>query len=187
MAWFKKETKTRFIRDAEGRVVDVEHEETQPKLRRRVYHKDYNGETVTRGAAPDYDRLQKQYYQEHPEKRPSARLKRAGTKIADSFGQMADNYEKNMKHARRASTRAKRGGRPTQYRIQNNYNPFGTLFDTGLQPYTQAKKTAKTTGEKTEYVIKGGVAYPIAKPKKKTPKKKTIGTGDFLDSHGFFR
>lgn len=189
MGWFTKETKTEFKRDETGRVVDVKQKETQPKLRRKVHHEDLNGETYTRGAAPVYDKLKKQYYEKHPEQRPSAKLKRAGTKLASIAGQMADNYQTNVKHARRASVKAKRGGRPTRYSTQNNYNPFGTMFDTGLEPYPQAKKRAKTSGRKTEYVIKAGKAYPIAKPsqKKKTTKKKSFGTVDILDTHGFFR
>lgn len=173
MAWFTKETETEVKREngkvklirketptKAGRVAEVVREKI-PK--RKVYVKEYNGDTITRGAAPDYDKLKTQYYREHPEKRPSAKLKRAGTKLASIAGQMADNYQANMADARRASKRSKRGGRPTRYSTRDNYNPFGTMFDTGLEPYPQAKKRAKTT------------------------KKRSFGTVDIIDSNKFFR
>ena len=57
------------------------------------------------------------------------------------------------------------------HRTQNNYNPFGTMFDTGIQ---QPHKK-KTGSSKTKYKIIGGKAYPIAgtgkKKKRKTSKK----------------
>lgn len=49
----------------------------------------------------------------------------------------------------------------------NNYNPFGSTFDTGMKPMKKPKSKNKN------YIIRGGKAYPIAGTGKKKHKKKS--------------
>jgi len=67
------------------------------------------------------------------------------------------------------------------YSTTNNYNPWGTMFDTGMT-------TPKRRTSSKKYVIKGGKAYPIAGATKKKKRKGKINTGlgsfDMMDNWG---
>jgi hypothetical protein len=68
--------------------------------------------------------------------------------------------------------------------LNNNYNPFGSLFDSGIDDVPK---------QKTKYIIRGGKAYPVAgsKKKKKGKKKQSSGFGlpkfDLTDNWGLFK
>jgi hypothetical protein len=58
-------------------------------------------------------------------------------------------------------------GKRGPYSFDNNANPFGSIFDSGIDD---------TPKVKTKYIIRGGKAYPIAgSGKKKKGKKKQSG------------
>ena len=78
--------------------------------------------------------------------------------------------------------RGKSRGR--SYSTNNNYNPFGSMFDMGMD-YGPVKKTSG----KQKYFVKGGRAYPIVQPKKKKTKKRSKDPFDFdiTDNWGFFK
>jgi len=86
--------------------------------------------------------------------------------------------------------------RSSGYSTRNNFNPFGSSFDTGMTPMKHPKSKSKSS--KTKYAIVGGKAYPIAgigkKKKKKSSKKKKrsssgLGMGgfDMTDNWGFIK
>lgn len=169
MAWFRKETKTHFLRDDEGHVVHVEREETKPR---------YTSKT------PVTDAAERQYYQKHPEETRTARLKKTGGRIAAAVDTWADNYTKNTQRARTKRRPAPMPMKTKPYRSPYmNIDPLGGMFDPwGSQP--SQKKTSKS---KKEYVIKGGIAYPVHKQGSfKKPKKKQSKEYDLFDNHGFF-
>lgn len=65
--------------------------------------------------------------------------------------------------------------------IDNNFNPFGSLFDTGIDDVPK---------QKTKYIIKGGKAYPVAGTGKKKKKKSTsfeLPDFDLTDNWGLFK
>jgi len=80
------------------------------------------------------------------------------------------------------SSRRMKPSHPSSYSTQNNYNPFGSMFDTGMshkpisfdpimnynRPSTKKKKTSKT-----KYHVVGSKAYPIVGTGKKKKKKST--------------
>jgi hypothetical protein len=71
------------------------------------------------------------------------------------------------------------------YSIRNNYNPFGTMFDTGMTRMKQPKSKGK------KYVIRSGKAYPVVgtgSKKKKTGRRSSgFGGYDTFDNWGFMR
>lgn len=70
------------------------------------------------------------------------------------------------------------------YRIKNNYNPFGSMFDTGIN-YSSRRKSSGT-----KYKVIGGKAYPIAgtgKKKKKSRSSGGFGKYDVFDNWGFMK
>jgi len=79
------------------------------------------------------------------------------------------------------------GSRKPRYSTRNNYNPFGDMFDTGLD-YKPYKPKAKKSSS-TKYYVSGGKAYPIAGSKKKKSRKRSSDSYlgyDMTDNWGFF-
>ena len=73
--------------------------------------------------------------------------------------------------------------RGSSYSTNNNYNPFGSMFDKGVDDVPK---------QKTRYIIKGGKAYPVAGSGKKKTKKKKSSSGfdldfDMFDNWGLFK
>lgn len=150
MGLFRKKEKTHFERDPEGRVIqvtrngqDVDVQELKMKTGRQ---------------------LEQEYYKVRPEKRhPTLR------KIGDGMERLDKrivqyNRRTNIMNPQRISSRSPY----TKHSTKDNYNPFGTLFDTGMPKSKQKKPSG------AKYAVVGGKAYPIAsmmKSKKKTKKK----------------
>jgi len=73
----------------------------------------------------------------------------------------------------------------------NNFNPFGSMFDTGMSRPRAKKSTAKK--QKQKYAVVGGKAYPIVQPsggmkRKKSSKKRStggFGNWDPIDNSGW--
>jgi len=88
-----------------------------------------------------------------------------------------DAYMQGMRKARvhSASMRGYRAGTQrfspsvSPYRITNNYNPFGSMFDTGMKPMSKPKTTKKK------------------KKKGKHTTKTHAGEFDMLDNWGYFK
>jgi len=174
MGLFTKKEKTHFERDEKGRVVNVQRSNhvVEPKYK-------------------SSRQLEREYYEKNPEKAPFLERKRQERKI----------YEKEKKEARKVYreelskariNRAKKAGRqagsitfndrlnnlsrgfsfPSSYGTRRNYNPFGSMFDTGLNKQVRKNKTK----------------YPIAKSSKKKKKKsssRSISGFDITDNWGF--
>lgn len=161
MSWWKKESKTVFVRNAEGKVVAIEHLGDQPR----------ESKTSVSSA------LMKQYYEKHPEKTKSAKLQRFGTKMysgAISTGKRLDDY--SLKYAKsQRRTKAKPMPPLGSYSFSDNFNPIGDKLDRGI----------KKPQSRVKYTIIGGKAYPIAGMGKKK-KKKTQGKRRKYDSNDPF-
>jgi len=119
--------------------------------------------------------LKKQYREEFNKAKKEAtlaRAKREGKRVGSmSAMDRLDNFSKGF-------------ASPPNYSTRNNYNPFGSMFDTGLT------KPKTKSNSKTKYKVIGGKAYPIAGTgKKKTKKKQSSGFGgwDMMDNYGFFK
>jgi len=77
------------------------------------------------------------------------------------------------------------------YSTSNNFNPFGSSFDSGMKPM----KHPKSKSSKTKYAVVGGKAYPVVgtgkKKKKSSKKKRSSGLGmggfDMTDNWGFMK
>ena len=69
---------------------------------------------------------------------------------------------------RRQPTRRQPKQSISSYSTQDNYNPFGRMFDTGMNRPTSHKKKSKA-----KYTVIGGKAYPIAGTGKKKKGKKS--------------
>lgn len=176
MSFWKKESKTHFVRsDKTGKVIDVFHSGDEPKERK--------------SKTPIRDALMKQHYEKHPEDRPSAKVKKRVGGVIKYFDDYSLKYAKSHQGTRQPSSRPRQSSKPRQplgsYSFENNFNPIGDRFDTGM---TSPKRKKKTKPRK-KYAIVGGKAYIIAgadKKKKKKTTKKQQGFGVF-DSRGFMR
>jgi len=118
--------------------------------------------------------LERQYYKEHPEKKHPT-MKKIGRGLM-SAGKTLDKkvVDYNRRNQGVGSYRPHRSSSSHQ-----NYNPFGSMFDTGMKPPTRRKKTSRT-----KYAVVGGRAYPVG-PKKQKKKKKKRKTNSFGYSSGF--
>ena len=84
----------------------------------------------------------------------------SGVKRVD---QAVVNYNRNRNPAGRSAP-----SRPAiRYSTRDNYNPFGSMFDTGMN-YNHPRKKSSS---KTKYTVIKGKAYPIVGSKKKSKKK----------------
>lgn len=145
MGWFTKKESVHFERGYHGEVRKVN----------RAGDKD-------RGT-PVYDALSKQ----RP-KRESFWKGESGKKIISGVKRVDKavvNYNRRSNPMRPRSH--------SSYRIQDNYNPFGSMFDTGMNYKPKPKSSSKP---RTKYAVVDGKAYPIAgtdKKKKSSSKKKS--------------
>ena len=161
MGFWKKESKTHFVRDEAGKVVEVQRSGDQPKSR----------------GTPVSDALMKQHYEKHPEQRPGARAKKRISGIVSALDTYSKNYARSHQPPRVSKNSNRRyvpEPRPPlgSYSFGGNYNPIGGLFDSGVSAPKISKKKSEVRGK---YVIVDGVAYPKAKTSKK--KKKNVGKG----------
>ena len=72
----------------------------------------------------------------------------------------------------------------SSYGITGNYNPFGSMFDTGMG----YKKPKKKSSSKKQYAIVGGKAYEIAgtgKRKQSKSSRRRKSGFDVMDNWGF--
>jgi len=119
----------------------------------------------------DRKREYREAYQEAKHKAKLARMrqegKRAGSiSLSDRFSNITNNIKVKP------------------YTTRNNYNPWGSMFDTGI------KKPKKTNKPRKEYVVINNKAYPIINKKiskKKKKKKSSTGQYDLTDNWGFFK
>jgi len=161
-----KEETTHFERDEAGRVTSVTR----------------NGEEHEPGMKSS-KQLMKEYRETHPKQRfterPGVKRVGAGLKRIDA-GIVKYNRERNIMRPGASMPRQK----ASDYGIGGNYNPFGSMFDTGMN----YKKPRTKSSSKTKYKAIGGKAYPIAgtgKKKKKSTKRKSVGGYDMMDNWGF--
>ena len=148
MGIFRKKSSTHFERDSRGRVVSVVR----------------SGDKVSR--TPVTDALMEKYYDKHPEKRTSAKLKRGAVKFGRKLDEWSRNYSKSQGKRGPMFTwnPPRSSGRGRDPLALELFNFGGMKSNIGKKPSPSGKK----------YHIKGGVAYPIAKKRtgKKTSGKK---------------
>jgi len=163
MGLFRKKETTHFERDESGKVVKVTR----------------NGQDVDRevNRMKSARELEQEYYKKHPERKHPT-LKRVGRGLEKVDKKIVKyNRSRNIMNPKR---------RTTGYSTRDNYNPFGSLFDTGIKP---AKAPRKSKSQK--YTIVGGKAYPIVgssgKKKSKKPRSKSSGGYDIFDNWGLMK
>ena len=151
MGLFRKESKTHFERDKEGRVVKI----TQETPRRRIFERKpllpKEDKPLTRE-----EQFPKEIQPEYVRQRRVKQLVSTGKKVDAWIGrniQPIGGYP--SKSVKRKS-----------YSIKDNYNPFGSIFDTGMKPMGMPKTTRK---------------------KKTTARKKTPFGFDLTDNWGFMK
>lgn len=155
MGLFRKKETTHFERDEEGRVVSV------TRNGQEIDSQDLKMKTS--------GQLEQEYYKSHPEKcHPTLRKIGAGMERLDKRI-VGYNKTSNIMNPQRTRQPIQRSVVRQPYSTRDNYNPFGTMFDTGM------KKPKQKTSSKTKYAVVSGKAYPIAStvPKKSTKKKPT--------------
>ena len=150
MSFWKKESKTVFVRNEAGKVIAVQHLGDQPK----------------ESKAPVSKALMKQYYEEHPEKTKRAKAGRVGKKLLDTgveIGKRVDKYAVSYAKSQRGKPMPPLGS----YSFANNFNPIGDTFDRGRPKQKHSPQSSK------KYTVIGGKAYPIAETGKKKKKSKS--------------
>lgn len=175
MGLFTKKTHTRIERDEEGKAVLTKEEVP----RRRIFER----KPVETKELTYEEQFPKEIQPEYVRQRRVKKLVSTGKKVDAWVGrniQPIGGYQ--SKPVQRKSYSPRRSSP-----IYNNYNPFGSTFDTGVKPMSRPK-----TQSRTKYKVIGGKAYPIAgskkKTKRKTSKRKTsMGGFDMMDSYGFFK
>jgi len=188
MGLFTKKEKVHYERDAEGNITNISR----------------TGNIEKRSRTPVSDALLAQQKQQKPSRWEEYKEKRANERQI-----YKETYEKAKVSAikKRATREAQQryntsaldrfaslgnSSRSSGYRkpSRSNANPFGSLFDTGFSaPRSQSTKKKNTS--KSQYVIKGGKAYPIVgtstKKKKKRSTSSFIGGYDMYDNWGFMK
>jgi len=159
----KKEENVHFVRNEAGEVVDVQRE--------------YSG----RSSTPVSDKLL------------SDAKKQKNFEKIQFRQQQKEAYDKAFRKARieRMTQKGRIAGKTTMadrfsnYSTKNNYNPFGSMFDTGIK---YKSKPSKSSSSK-KYTVVGGKSYPIASTKSKKKKKKSRSSGgyDMFDNWGYMK
>ena len=182
MGLFRKEIHTHVSRDEEGRAVLT----TEEAPRRKIFER--------RPPLPEEDKPLTREEQFKPRIQPWKTER--GQKVVKGLKSGAKRVDTAIVNYNRKSNilsgNSSAGYRPRRSSpIYNNYNPFGSMFDTGLKPMSRPKSHSKT-----KYKVIGGKAYPIAgtgkKKKKSGTKKRNTGFGgmggyDMFDNSGFFK
>ena len=147
---YRKESTTHFERDESGRVVNVER--TEPEPRRSIFNRE--SKTPVSDALLGQDREKRKA--ERKIVRQEQRVKQK--KLSDL---RRKEYETGLQLGAMKAMR-KRGfdagmRKYSGYSTQNNYNPFGTMFDTGMTTPKKRKTSTKkkTTRKKTKPVSYG--------------------------------
>jgi len=174
-----------FTREEKMNMESGEFETTRPGLKERIF-----------GRTPVSDKILVQAKQQKKENK----LKRK-QELRDAFEKA--KYEAQLSrmkcegHKVGSMSMSDRfnnlaGGFSMSHSVRNNFNPFGSLFDSGLgKPPSRPKH--KKSGGGTKYVIRGGKAYPVVggKGKKKKSKKRVSNVGmpgfDMMDNWGFMK
>ena len=168
MSWFKKEEKVHFVRDDEGRVVEVQRSgnTSRTPVSDALMRQARNEKKEQRRKEREEYR---QAYKESYRKAKLERLRKQGASAGRTT--LSDRINKFTGPPIRSS-----------YKVRNNYNPFGSMFDTGMDYTPRYKKPS------TKYKIVGGKAYPLGSTTKKK-KKKTRSSGgyDMFDNWGFMK
>ena len=177
---FRRTENVHFERDASGKVTNVSREYEGRGSRTPVSDALLSQERdKKRQERQDRREAYRQAYQESFKK---ARIKREAERGRQAgsitWSDRLDNFARAPSTQRRPAI---------NYRVRNNYNPFGNMFDSGMN--YKPKTTAKKTSSKVKYKVIGGKAYPLAgtgkKKKKKTNRRTSMGGFDIVDNWRF--
>lgn len=170
-----KEEHVHFERDEAGRVVNVERTGTGGS---RTPVSDQLINNVKKESKMERVARKQEYrkaFREAKHEATLARMKREGKRagsmsMSERFGNVANSIQFKP------------------YSTHSNYNPWGSMFDTGMS----RPKTKKFNGGGKRYTIVGGKAYPIAGTKKKKSKRRSSGGSswggfDMTDNWGFMK
>ena len=179
MSWFKKEEKMNM---ETGKFEPVEKESKYTTIRN-----EQTGESVR--VRREEKPLTREEQFPPPRKQPwqTPRGKHFIKKTKAGIGRIDKavvNFNRTRNPMGRQPARRQPRQRMSNYSTHNNYNPFGSMFDTGMD-YNPPRK--KSSGGKKKYHVSGGVAYPIAgSKKKKKGKKKSSRRSNDWDVFGAF-
>jgi len=179
MGLFTKKERVHFERDEAGKVVRVIRngvEEEPGQRSTEQLEREYYREHPTRGMVRKQRRLEeKEAYQRAYQEARVKRMTKEGRRMGGmTWGDRLDRFSQGFSVP---------SGR--RYKTSGNYNPFGSLFDTGMTGMRRSRKP-RGGGSKTKYVVKGGKAYPVAGTgKKKKKKSKGRGVGGGRGAFGF--
>ena len=133
----------------------------------------------------EWKQQQKDIYKQEFRKARLERIKQdARSAGKTTIGDRLSSFASASQPAKRSSGKMRPA---TSYRIKNNYNPFGSMFDTGINYKGPSRsKTSK------KYAVIGGKAYPVASiGKKKKKRKRSSSSGfrgfDMTDNYGFMK
>jgi len=186
MGLFTKKERVHFERDEEGNVIrmtrngkEVQPVQPEPKPEPQPKYK-------------STEQLHKEFYAKHPEEMPwRERRKKEKAIFREEFNKARIARIRQQGKQAGSTTLSDRlnrmiGTSGTGYKTKNNYNPIGSMFDSGMPGISRKK------GSKKKYTVISGKAYPIAGTgKKKKKKRKSTGFGGFdpmnMDNYGFFK
>lgn len=149
MGLFRKKSKTHFVRDKAGHVVKVERygdskTPVSDKLLSQARAEKRQARAEVRERSREKKRMYREEYEKARHKAKLSRMKREGSRAG-------------------SSSPIERVGRMSNYSTRRNYNPWGSMFDTGL-----------------------GYSKP-SKKKKSKKKKSGLGSFDMTDNWGFMK
>lgn len=172
MGLFKKK---QYYVDEAGNVVegaepgtrDIDDIRRAPKIKTRLESKQDRAE---------WKKQQREIYQQEFRKARLERIRKEARQAGHiTLGDRLEKFSRGV-------------GSPTPHKVKNNYNPFGSMFDTGIG----YKGSSKPRIAKTKYKVISGKAYPIAsysKRKKKGKRRSSSGFGgfDMTDNWGLMK
>ena len=161
MGLFTKKTRTHFERDEAGNVTSMTRngEPYDPRMKTsEQLEREHRTTHPTRWDKYRERRTrEREAYREGWEEARMKRITQGGRRAGSTtITDRLDNFSKGFSMPRSSG-----------YSTRNNYNPFGSVFDTGVKPMKRSKSKSSTK----KYVIRGGKAYPIAGSKKTKSKK----------------
>lgn len=166
---FRREEHVHFERDQAGKVTDVSREHIGRGSRTPVSDRLLGQQREeSRERKQEYRQAYQEAFHKSRIKREAGRGSRAGSM---TLGDRVDRIAGPPSSSRKS------------YSPRNNYNPIGSMFDTGMSRPKKKKS-------KTKYKVIGGKAYPIAgtgKKRKKTSKKKTSKSYDPFNAFGGYK
>jgi hypothetical protein len=167
MGWFKKEENVHFVRDENGKVINVERtgdvESAGDKFINEVKAQKRQERMERREVGRERRREYKEAFAEARHKATLERMKREGGKVGSMNMSQRFNNVANRIQAQPYS-------RP--YSTHNNYNPFGSMYDKGMNYKRGSNPVIKNMNKKKKHK-RQSISNPF--------------TFDMFDNYGFMK